>query len=77
MHETKVEVNILNSPPLVLSVPGELELQDPTFIEYVAQVALDKYKDMVRYVKRKVNFCVCALLTLQQFSLCVHRSEDE
>lgn len=48
MHETKVEVNILNSPPLVLSVPGELELQDPTFIEYVAQVALDKYKDMVR-----------------------------
>ncbi|XP_040910610.1 clusterin-like protein 1 [Toxotes jaculatrix] len=47
--ETRVEVNILNSPPLILSVPGELELQDPAFIQYVAQEALDKYKEMVRY----------------------------
>ncbi|XP_044077033.1 clusterin-like protein 1 [Siniperca chuatsi] len=47
--ETKVEVHILNSPPLILSVPGELELQDPAFIQYVAQEALNKYKDMVRY----------------------------
>ncbi|GAA6235975.1 clusterin-like protein 1 isoform X1 [Lates japonicus] len=47
--ETKVEVNILNSPPLILSVPGELEVQDPAFIQYVAQEALDKYKEMVRY----------------------------
>lgn len=46
--ETKVEVNILNSPSLILSVPGELELQDPAFIQYVAQEALDKYKEMVR-----------------------------
>uniref|UniRef100_A0A3Q1FIX0 Clusterin n=1 Tax=Acanthochromis polyacanthus TaxID=80966 RepID=A0A3Q1FIX0_9TELE len=45
---TKVEVNILNSPPLILSVPGELELQDPAFIQYVAQEALDKYKEMAR-----------------------------
>ncbi|XP_008285910.1 clusterin-like protein 1 [Stegastes partitus] len=48
VSETKVEVNILNSPPLILSVPGELELQDPAFIQYVAQEALDKYKEMVR-----------------------------
>ncbi|XP_041804882.1 clusterin-like protein 1 [Chelmon rostratus] len=47
--ETRVEVNILNSPPLILSVPGELELQDPAFIQYVAQEALNKYKEMVRY----------------------------
>ncbi|XP_070775731.1 clusterin-like protein 1 [Enoplosus armatus] len=47
--ETKVEVNILNSPPLILSVPGELDLQDPAFIQYVAQEALNKYKEMVRY----------------------------
>ncbi|XP_018531679.1 clusterin-like protein 1 [Lates calcarifer] len=47
--ETKVEVNILNSPPLILSVPGGLEVQDPAFIQYVAQEALDKYKEMVRY----------------------------
>uniref|UniRef100_A0A3Q1FEP2 Clusterin n=1 Tax=Acanthochromis polyacanthus TaxID=80966 RepID=A0A3Q1FEP2_9TELE len=48
VSETKVEVNILNSPPLILSVPGELELQDPAFIQYVAQEALDKYKEMAR-----------------------------
>ncbi|XP_023259412.1 clusterin-like protein 1 isoform X1 [Seriola lalandi dorsalis] len=47
--DTKVEVNILNSPPLTLSVPGELALQDPAFIQYVAQEALDKYKEMIRY----------------------------
>ncbi|CAK6957696.1 clusterin-like protein 1 [Scomber scombrus] len=47
--ETKVQVNILNSPALILSVPGELELQDPAFIQYVAQEALDKYKEMARY----------------------------
>lgn len=46
---TKVEVNILNSPPLILSVPGELDLQDPAFIQYVAQEALNKYKEMVRW----------------------------
>ncbi|KAK9538679.1 hypothetical protein VZT92_003836 [Zoarces viviparus] len=46
--ETRVEVNILNSPPLLLSVPGELELRDPAFIQYVAQEALNKYKEMFR-----------------------------
>ncbi|KAK2822600.1 hypothetical protein Q5P01_022665 [Channa striata] len=47
--ETKLEVNILNSPPLIISVPGELDLQDPAFIQYVALEALEKYKEMVRY----------------------------
>ncbi|XP_029309209.1 clusterin-like protein 1 [Cottoperca gobio] len=46
---TEVVVNILNSPQLILSVPGELELRDPSFIQYVAQEALNKYKEMVRY----------------------------
>uniref|UniRef100_A0A3Q2E5G5 Clusterin n=2 Tax=Cyprinodon variegatus TaxID=28743 RepID=A0A3Q2E5G5_CYPVA len=46
--ETKVEVEVLNSPPLMLNIPKELELQDPAFIQYVAQEALDKYKEMVR-----------------------------
>ncbi|MED6277346.1 hypothetical protein CHARACLAT_012456 [Characodon lateralis] len=46
--ETKVEVNVLNSPPLILDIPGELELHDPAFIQYVAQEALDKYKELVR-----------------------------
>lgn len=46
--ETKVVVNILNSPPLIVSVPGELELQDPAFIQYVTQEALNSYKEMIR-----------------------------
>lgn len=46
--ETKVVVNILNSPPLIVSVPGELELQDPAFIQYVTQEALNSYKEMTR-----------------------------
>ncbi|XP_055084720.1 clusterin-like protein 1 [Periophthalmus magnuspinnatus] len=49
VRDTKVQVNILNSPPLELSVPGELEPQDPSFIQYIAQEALDKYKEMVRF----------------------------
>lgn len=46
--ETKVEVNILNSTPILLSVPGDLQMQDLAFVQYVAQEALDKYKGMVR-----------------------------
>ncbi|XP_053738201.1 clusterin-like protein 1 isoform X1 [Synchiropus splendidus] len=46
--ETRVEVNIFNSSPLLLSVPGELDLQDPAFIQYVTQEALNKHKAMVR-----------------------------
>ncbi|XP_068196477.1 clusterin-like protein 1 [Antennarius striatus] len=49
--ETKVEVNILQSPPFILSVPGELDMQDPTFIQYVTHEALNKYKEMVRLVE--------------------------
>ncbi|XP_012987173.1 clusterin-like protein 1 isoform X2 [Esox lucius] len=46
--DTKVEVNILDSPPFLLSVPAELKLQDPSFIQHVAQEALGLYKQMVR-----------------------------
>lgn len=46
--ETMVEVNILNSTPILLSVPGDLQMQDLAFVQYVAQEALDKYKGMVR-----------------------------
>lgn len=47
-RETKVEVNILNSPSLILSVPGELQLQDPAFIHYVTREALNNYKELIR-----------------------------
>ncbi|XP_068604739.1 clusterin-like protein 1 [Brachionichthys hirsutus] len=46
--ETKVEVTILSSPPLILSVPGELDLKDPDFIQYVIQKALNQYKELLR-----------------------------
>ncbi|XP_061588548.1 clusterin-like protein 1 isoform X2 [Cololabis saira] len=46
--DTKVEVNVLNSAPIILTVPGELEMHDPAFIQYVAQEALEMYKEMVR-----------------------------
>lgn len=45
---TTVEVSVLDSPPFILSVPGELGVQDPAFIQRVALEALDKYKDTVR-----------------------------
>lgn len=46
--ETKVVVRIFNSPPLIVSVPGELQLQDPAFIQFVTQEALNSYKEMIR-----------------------------
>ncbi|XP_056123545.1 clusterin-like protein 1 [Rhinichthys klamathensis goyatoka] len=46
---TTVEVNILNSPTLTLTVPAALRLQDPAFIQYVAQEALGVYKQMARH----------------------------
>ncbi|XP_067219988.1 clusterin-like protein 1 [Chanodichthys erythropterus] len=47
--DTTVEVNILNSPTLTLTVPAGLRLQDPAFIQYVAQEALGMYKQMARH----------------------------
>uniref|UniRef100_A0A1A8I235 Clusterin-like 1 (Retinal) n=1 Tax=Nothobranchius kuhntae TaxID=321403 RepID=A0A1A8I235_NOTKU len=46
--QTRVEVTVLNSPPLILTLPGELDLQDPAFIHYITQEALEKYKEMVQ-----------------------------
>ncbi|RXN00701.1 Clusterin-like protein 1 [Acipenser ruthenus] len=43
---TAVEVNVFNSPTFTLNVPGELEVEDPAFIKYVAQEALRLYKEM-------------------------------
>ncbi|MGH0129482.1 UNVERIFIED_CONTAM: hypothetical protein FKN15_067592 [Acipenser sinensis] len=43
---TAVEVNVFNSPTFTLNVPGELQIEDPAFIKYVAQEALGLYKEM-------------------------------
>ncbi|MBN3307364.1 CLUL1 protein, partial [Amia calva] len=48
LSDTTVEVNILDSHNFTLTVPGELEVQDPAFINYVAQEALRLYKRLVR-----------------------------
>ena len=42
--DTTVAVKVLDSPLLTLSVPAELEMQDPAFIQYVAKEALVLYK---------------------------------
>ncbi|XP_048856956.1 clusterin-like protein 1 [Brienomyrus brachyistius] len=42
--DTTVELNILSSPKLTLHVPAELQVEEPAFIQYVAKVALDRYK---------------------------------
>lgn len=63
--ETTVEVDILNSSPLIISVPGELDPQDPAFIQYVTQEALDKYKDMVRW--ENMDRCLSCLLHCRNF----------
>uniref|UniRef100_H3B8P6 Clusterin n=1 Tax=Latimeria chalumnae TaxID=7897 RepID=H3B8P6_LATCH len=39
-----VEVNVLSSPILTFKVPQELGVDDPKFIEYVVEKALDLYK---------------------------------
>ncbi|CAL1580348.1 unnamed protein product [Knipowitschia caucasica] len=49
VQDIKVQVSVLNSAPLLLSVPGELQLHEPAFIQYVTQEALDHYKDSVRF----------------------------
>lgn len=53
--DTTVEVNILNSPTLTLTVPAGLGLQDPAFIQYVAQEALGMYKQMARWDSFQLN----------------------
>ncbi|XP_053360258.1 clusterin-like protein 1 [Clarias gariepinus] len=42
--DVKVLVNILNAPPLTLTVPGSLDAQDHAFIQYIANEALGFYK---------------------------------
>ncbi|XP_041097897.1 clusterin-like protein 1 [Polyodon spathula] len=48
VSDTAVEVNLLNSPTFTLNVPGELEIEDPAFIKYVALGALGLYKEMCK-----------------------------
>lgn len=43
--ETNVSVQLFDSPPMNISVPGDIPWTDPKFSEVVAQKALDHYKE--------------------------------
>ncbi|KAJ8336469.1 hypothetical protein SKAU_G00376890 [Synaphobranchus kaupii] len=47
-YDSTVQVSILSAPGLTLSVPAELQVHDPAFIQYVAQEALGRYKQLLR-----------------------------
>jgi len=43
--ETKVSVQLFDSPAMNFTVPGDIPWTDPKFSEVVAQEALDRYKE--------------------------------
>ncbi|XP_042337588.1 clusterin-like protein 1 [Plectropomus leopardus] len=47
-----VVVTVLDSAPITVSVPAELEVDDPAFIQYVAQEALMLHKRLIRDIDR-------------------------
>lgn len=46
--DTSVVLTILDAAPLTLSVPAELDVGDPAFIQFVAQEALALHKRRIR-----------------------------
>ncbi|XP_068565611.1 clusterin-like protein 1 [Cebidichthys violaceus] len=46
--DSSVVVTVLDSGPVTVSVPSELEVDDPAFIQYVAQEALTLHKQQIR-----------------------------
>lgn len=46
--DSSVAVILLDSAPITVSVPAELEVDDPAFIQYVAQEALTLRKRQIR-----------------------------
>ncbi|XP_078136362.1 clusterin-like protein 1 [Sander vitreus] len=46
--DSSVVVTMLDSAPITISVPAELEVDDNAFIQYVAQEALTLYKQQIR-----------------------------
>lgn len=48
--DSEVVVTLLDSVPITVSVPAELEVDDPAFIQYVAQEALTLHKQQIRSI---------------------------
>lgn len=72
--DTRVVLNILNSPSLTLSVPAELEVQDSAFIQYVAQEALAHYKQSKVSIKSAARQNVHAMITVPRQFLIIEMS---
>ncbi|XP_074550157.1 clusterin-like protein 1 [Halichoeres trimaculatus] len=50
--DSSVVVTIMGSGPIPVSVPAELEVDDPAFIQYVAQEALTLHKRRIKGINR-------------------------
>lgn len=50
-EDTKVSVQLFDSPPMNFTVPGDIPWTDPKFSEVVAQEALDRYKESTVVLK--------------------------
>lgn len=48
--DSSVVVTILDSAPFTVLVPADIEIDDPTFIQYVAQEALTLHKQQIRRI---------------------------
>lgn len=46
--DSSVVVTILDSAPITISVPADLEVDDPVFMQYVAKEALTLHKRQIR-----------------------------
>ena len=46
--DSSVVVTILDSAPITVLVPADLEVDDPIFMQYVAQEALMLHKQQIR-----------------------------
>ncbi|XP_047423717.1 clusterin-like isoform X1 [Mugil cephalus] len=51
--DSSVVVSILDSAPMTVSVPADLEVDDPAFIEHVAQEALTQHKQQIRGMEQR------------------------
>lgn len=49
--DTNVSVKLFDSPPMNITIPGDIPWTDPKFSEVVAQEALDRYKETSIVVK--------------------------
>lgn len=57
--DSSVVVSIMDSDPITVSVPADLDVDDPAFIQYVAQEALTLHKQQIRGTDLNSFSAVC------------------